>query len=79
MAADEKPKEQVAQAERARKWNLKHKVSFSIRIVVEFRAKTPECISSHPKTEQVFDMKTSGRGLAGLVHGFKDVRSWLKG
>lgn len=30
MAADEKPKDQVPQAERARKWNLKHKVTFLI-------------------------------------------------
>lgn len=45
MAADEKPKEQVPQAERAWKWNLKHKVSFLIRIMVKFRTKTPECAS----------------------------------
>lgn len=43
MAADEKPKEQVPQAQRAWKWNLKHKVSFLIRIMVKFRTKTREC------------------------------------
>lgn len=53
MAADEKPKEQVPQAERAWKWNLKHKVSFLIRIMVEFRTKTQECWSPCPKWGQV--------------------------
>lgn len=53
MAADEKPKEQVPQAEGAWKWNLKHKVSFLIRIMVKFRTKTQECVSPCPKAGQV--------------------------
>lgn len=52
MAADEKPKEQVPQAERAWKWNLKHKVSFLIRIMVKFRTKTRECTSPCLKAGQ---------------------------
>lgn len=42
MAADEKPKEQVPQAETAWKWNLKHKVSFLIWIAVKFQTPNPE-------------------------------------
>lgn len=52
MAADEKPKEQVPQAETAWKWNLKHKVSFLIWIVVKFRTKPGEWSSRCPKKKQ---------------------------
>lgn len=45
MAADEKPKEQVPQAGRAWKWNLKHKVLFLIRIMVKFRTRMYEPMS----------------------------------
>lgn len=56
MAADEKPKEQVPQAEGAWKWNLKHKVSFLIRIMVKFRTKKK-------KTSRMYEpMSESGTG-----------------
>lgn len=54
MAADEKPKEQVPQAERAWKWNLKHKVSFLIRIMAEFRAQNLENVRAHVRNEDRF-------------------------
>lgn len=54
MAADEKPKEQVPQAERAWKWNLKHKVSFLIRIMAEFRTQNLENVRAHVRNEDRF-------------------------
>lgn len=79
MAADEKPKEQVPQAARAWKWNLKHKVSFLIRIMVEFRTKNQRMFEPTSETRTSFDTTDDGHLFAAWqAHPGCDEARWAQ-